>query len=337
MRFIMYSSIAPLLAIHLAGCPRSTSSGDGDVGADTDIDADDDSDGGADGDVDLPHDPCTGVDCSGHGICLSEGGQAVCVCDPGYQASGLNCFPVSVDGDADTDDDADPDIDEETEDVCDWRCDVTDPDMPQLRMTTLEITEPVPLSSLMIAAILADSIDGFRLIWLLEIDLEEGTVTSGAGVADRVPPETDEEFCLLRWNEDFPPDTTDIVFLGEEWSTVEAIPQIRIPVYSDDSMPPDPPLLVLPLSNVTVSRAGLSRPCMTIGAEGEPGGELAGWISWGDAREVRIEELGANLCDLLCGAPCAMTAPEDCPNPSPDSRGFFLSADFGARPTTIVE
>ncbi len=37
-------------------------------------------------------DPCVGVDCSGHGQCAVIGGaEAACVCDAGYEASGLAC------------------------------------------------------------------------------------------------------------------------------------------------------------------------------------------------------------------------------------------------------
>jgi subtilisin-like proprotein convertase family protein len=35
---------------------------------------------------------CIGVDCSGHGVCYAEQGQAYCLCQPGYAASGLECL-----------------------------------------------------------------------------------------------------------------------------------------------------------------------------------------------------------------------------------------------------
>ncbi len=38
-------------------------------------------------------DPCSGVDCSGHGTCRVSAGQASCACDPGYHADGLTCVP----------------------------------------------------------------------------------------------------------------------------------------------------------------------------------------------------------------------------------------------------
>ena len=38
-----------------------------------------------------PH-PCDGVDCSGHGTCVVQNGQAVCNCDSGYHADGTACI-----------------------------------------------------------------------------------------------------------------------------------------------------------------------------------------------------------------------------------------------------
>ena len=41
---------------------------------------------------------CAGVDCAGHGSCFVNGEDAVCVCEAGYQASGLACVAVSCEG-----------------------------------------------------------------------------------------------------------------------------------------------------------------------------------------------------------------------------------------------
>jgi len=38
-------------------------------------------------------DPCRGVQCSGHGRCVVESGEAACSCDPGYQAQAMECVP----------------------------------------------------------------------------------------------------------------------------------------------------------------------------------------------------------------------------------------------------
>jgi len=55
--------------------------------------------------------PCRGVDCSGHGTCLDDDENAVCVCESGYEADGLECVLAAADGDADSDGDNDVDID----------------------------------------------------------------------------------------------------------------------------------------------------------------------------------------------------------------------------------
>lgn len=75
-------------------------------------------------------DPCTGVDCSGRGTCVTEGSAPICMCFEGYHAEGLRCVEdgsgdgdadsdsdsdVDGDGDADSDVDGDDDVDEEAD------------------------------------------------------------------------------------------------------------------------------------------------------------------------------------------------------------------------------
>lgn len=59
--------------------------------------------------------PCDGVDCSDHGRCFDDDdeGTAICVCDPGFHAEGLDCAAdmLGGDGDSDADIDADGDVD----------------------------------------------------------------------------------------------------------------------------------------------------------------------------------------------------------------------------------
>ena len=59
--------------------------------------------------------PCSNVDCSGHGICLDDEEHAICVCDPGYRADGLDCVSDTTDGDGDVDTDVDTDTDSDTD------------------------------------------------------------------------------------------------------------------------------------------------------------------------------------------------------------------------------
>ena len=99
------------LTLALGSCldwePPSRIDGDADGDVDADVDADTDSDvdsdidatGDADDDADVEEDtendaagdPCSGVTCSGHGRCFDDDVEAVCVCDDGYHAVGLEC------------------------------------------------------------------------------------------------------------------------------------------------------------------------------------------------------------------------------------------------------
>lgn len=62
-------------------------------------------------------DPCRGVTCSGHGVCLDNDDVAVCLCDPGYapSASSLECVADGTDGDGDSDVDSDVDGDSDSD------------------------------------------------------------------------------------------------------------------------------------------------------------------------------------------------------------------------------
>ncbi len=66
---------------------------------------------------DAQFDPCHGVSCSNHGECVVvDGTTAVCNCDVGFEADGLECVAIgSSDGDSDTDSDTDSDSDTDTD------------------------------------------------------------------------------------------------------------------------------------------------------------------------------------------------------------------------------
>lgn len=70
----------------IAGEPLSTGSGAGGAQLTSGVGAG----GGGGGAPDV----CEGVDCSGHGECVAEGGAAACVCDEGFVAEGLACLPA---------------------------------------------------------------------------------------------------------------------------------------------------------------------------------------------------------------------------------------------------
>ncbi len=45
-----------------------------------------------------PGDPCAGIDCSGHGTCISNGPDFQCYCDGDWAAAGTECLPDERDG-----------------------------------------------------------------------------------------------------------------------------------------------------------------------------------------------------------------------------------------------
>lgn len=57
------------------------------------------------------NEPCRGIECSGHGICLHDDSRAVCLCDTGYTPVDLECLPAEADADADSDSELDADLD----------------------------------------------------------------------------------------------------------------------------------------------------------------------------------------------------------------------------------
>jgi len=68
--------------------------------------------------------PCSEVDCSGHGTCVRDGSRAFCRCDPGFVEEGLSCLLEGGDGDADGDADSDGDTDVDSDGDADADSDV---------------------------------------------------------------------------------------------------------------------------------------------------------------------------------------------------------------------
>ncbi len=348
MRFVWTTTFFVSLCACVAACASSTAPGDGDADADVDADSDSDVDSDADSDGDTYPDPCEGVDCSGHGECVVVSPDTIrCVCDPGYDAVGLSCEPAAPDGDGDSDIDVDSDIDSDADsdadsDVeCDWPCTVEDPTHPLLRLTSIQFLAPPALASPLLQAILDDTIDMFGFLWLVEFDLEDRTLTTGSGMGEGIPPTTDEEFCSVTWNPDYPP-ATGRIDDDIDIDTVEPLEHLEIPIYSEDST--GSPLILLPLSMVQLHDVLLDEECFMIGEPGdsaaswETDGTLEAWIGWDDAREVMVEDLGRTLCDLLCGELCTeVDRPTDCRNPADtipgtDTFGYEMVAEIGAAP-----
>ena len=261
-----------------------------------------------------------------------------------------------ADGDADSDSDTDSDTDSDGDGDGAWPCAQADTENPSMRLTALQITAPEALTSLMLQAILDDSINGFRFIWLVQLDIAGLTMTTGSGRGSDAPSPDSAEFCSVTWNADYPPESGAITFADNTVNSAGTIESLDIPVYSETS--PDDPLLILPISLVEISNVRFNADRTLVGTPNAPSGsnmfaqswetdgELTGWISFDDAMAVPIEELGNTLCGLLCGADCAEVAagtttcaegrePETIPGT--DTEGYQLRANIGAGAVTIAE
>lgn len=280
------------------------------------------------------------------------------VCDDGGDGDGDGDSDADgdsdTDGDVDGDGDTDGDGDGDGDGGCgDWPCDQADPDRPQLRFTALNLSAPAAMGTLQ--PIVHDVLNGFRFIWLVEIDFEEETLTIGPGDSDTQPPTNDEEFCAVTWASAFTV-VRDIPFTleGGAISTERVEETLTIPIYSslDGSL-----LMTLPMYGpritdmvLSADRCLVGRPDVAPGTyeysqDWEPAGRFSAWISWDAAEDALMTDpVNMTLCALLCGlsaASCGDTAPADCPRGAPepipgtDQSGWRIEAEVGAGAVTI--
>ena len=260
---------------------------------------------------------------------------------------------ADTDADSDADGDGDADADSDADGDGDWRCSQGDVDNPVFRLTALQISAPAALSSPLLQAILNDSIDVFGFIWLVELDLTAGTLTTGSGTADAVPPTNDTEFCNLHFNPDYAPATANIAVDGDTFDSDGLIETLTIPIYSDGAV-----LLELPMQQVEITGVTMNADHTLVGtpnaapgsdayaADWNTAGTLNGWIGFEAAEAVDIEDLGRTLCTLLCGIACTdvdsgdLIDPTTCTNPPTDipagtGQGYQLTAAIGAGAATV--
>lgn len=279
-------------------------------------------------------------------MAIALGTWALAACDDGGDGDGDS----DVDSDSDTDGDGDGD----------WACTQANADTPQFRLTAMQVTAPTALSNALLQAIIDDSLDGFRFMWLVDLDLTAGTMQTGSGRATAVPPTNDDQFCNVSWNTgDYAPQSGTMSVTGDTVSTSAPLALVQIPIYSEET--PDTPLMVLPISQLELLDVEMDATHTFVGsANAAPGsdryagswntaGRVQGWISVDDARTVEIEDLGQTLCGLLSGDhPDATDMSQDCtseqstwpnqPAEIPDSGGtlgYQMQADIGAGAAAI--
>jgi hypothetical protein len=252
------------------------------------------------------------------------------------------------DGDGDTDSDTDADGDS------DWECDQPNTERPQLRITSLQISAPSQLATGVLPSIIAETIDSFQFVWLIEIDMAGNTMTIGSGRGVEPNPVADH-FCEATWDAEYPGQTTSITADGDTISTSAPIGSLDIPMYSDAGEP----LMTMPITQLEVTDVVLSGDRTLVGTPGsssgttryasdwETAGNLRGWISVDGARGVEIEDLGQTLCALLTGDRGeAGNMDDDCTSPQEEwdhqpeempggGQGFLLEGTIGAGAVTI--
>jgi len=279
------------------------------------------------------------------GLLLGAGTWAVAACDGDSDgdADGDVDGDTDADGDSDTDGDSDGDVPEG------WPCTQADAEMPTFRLTALRISEPAQLASPVIQLILDGAINEYTFLWLVEVDIAAGTMTTGSGRTDNPSPEptNTDEFCSVRWNtgDHAPMENVPVSTTGDVVSTTSPISEVSIPVYTSDN--PDEILLTLPMRQVEITGLAMDADRVLVGEPPATGtqyaqqwttsGALEGWIGWEDAETVYIEDMGQTLCQLLAGGSCAggdptafANTPVAIPGTDPEILGYNLVAEIGA-------
>lgn len=266
------------------------------------------------------------------------------------------CQPTSADGDGDGDVDTDGDTDTDADGGGDaWPCAQSDASSPLFRLTAMHQNEPRVLAIPAIQGVLDASLDDLQSLWLMELDLEAGTMSTGAGVAAAVPPTNDEEFCSVGWRPEYPAVTNvPITVDGDTVSTASPVERVLFPVFGMDGEL----LLELNLMNVELTGVVLNAERTLVGSphprDGAPyelaeswetAGTITGWMSWDDALITTITGLDQPYCTLLCGRDCSevedpetdctVEAPQPIPGSSPEVIGWPFTAEIGYGAVTL--
>ncbi|MBN1769681.1 MAG: hypothetical protein JXB32_00350 [Deltaproteobacteria bacterium] len=185
----------------------------------------------------------------------------------------------------------------------------------ELRLRSLTIASPVALTNAVLQQLIADSLERNLFVWLLRLEgLGSGDAMLETGAGQLVPGAS----CTYRTLEpDYPPATAALVQTGMDFEFAgPPIARLDVPMWTEGTAYPDPPMLVLPLRELEVSGT-LSADRLQIGSwnpvseEWTDGGSLEAKITAADADATVIEALGMTLCGLLSGATGAPGDPAD--------------------------
>jgi hypothetical protein len=290
-----------------------------DADADTDADSDSDSDSDADTDSDVD-------------------GDADSDADP----------DVAPDADDDPDEPVDGDapacVDEVGHDV--WPCRQPHCDRPRLRITSLEIEEPPTLALPVMQSIVDGAVDDFSMLWLFDLDLGAGTLSTGVGLPEGWPPSSQAEFCNVGWDFAYPQALREPMEVDGHSVSAHDVGPLEIPLRSTatgDTVLELPlrhvsVLLFMTTDNVLVGWPG-STSDWEYAADWTTDGSVSGFIPVAAAMDVYIDDLGTDLCQLLAGSACDLDAPDAWANP-PEAMpsgelGWRFEADVGAGAVTI--
>jgi hypothetical protein len=221
----------------------------------------------------------------------------------------------------------------------------------EMRLRQLNITSPTTMVNVVLQGLITDSLERELFVWLLRFDgLESGTVHLETGSGQKVPGTT----CTYEFlRSAFPPDSMTMTETGLDFElSGPPIARLDVPMWSEGTAYPDPPLLTLPLRELDISGT-FSADHLFVGsydAVGDlwtDGGLLQGKITVDDAKATVIDLLGMTLCGLISEARGVASDPtDDCqgdpttwPN-APDTTvdgqpAYNLSGTIAASPVYI--
>jgi hypothetical protein len=187
----------------------------------------------------------------------------------------------------------------------------------EMRLRHLKLTAPTAMATSPILQQLVDnSMDAEDFIWLLTFDgIGSGTISLRTGSGAKVAGTT----CTYGFLDDpeFLPDSMTMSETGLEFVlSGDPIAALNVPMWSEGTAYPDPPLLTLPLRELDISGT-FNADHLGFGSYSDSsglwtdGGLLVGKVTAADAQATVIDLLGMTLCGLVSGSTGVAGNPAD--------------------------